>query len=176
MLPDREKLSVAAQTRADRTFPREVVAVEALTAGAAEGKQPLLSWEAVAGNRVFPKGVVVVEALTGAAVVDNRASPSGVGVKVLLEDHRGAAVKRGNKAAVVLQAVKAHPQEGAVAAAAVAVAEGVAPVAAVVVAVAGRKGEAARMTAPTFLAEKDFVTDKIMAIRSLDIEKLRRLK
>ncbi len=108
MLPDREKLSVAAQTRADRTFPREVVAVEALTAGAAEGKQPLLSWE-------------VVEALTGAAVADNRASPSEVGAKVPLEDHRGAVVKRGNRAAAALQAVKAPPQEEGVA-------EGVAPV------------------------------------------------
>jgi len=90
MLPDREKLSVAAQTRADRTFLREVVAEAA-----------------VAGNRAFPREVAVAGALTAGAVVDNRAFPSEVGAKVLLEDHRGAAVKRDNKAAVVLQAVKA---------------------------------------------------------------------
>jgi len=87
--PNRENPSVVAQIRGDRTFPAEVA-----IAGAAAGRQPLPSGEVVVGNRAFP---------------------SEVDAKVLLADHRGAAAKQGNRAAAALQAVKAHPQEGAVA-------------------------------------------------------------
>ena len=74
---NREKLSVAARIKADRTFLGEVAIVEALTAG---------------------------------IVPANQASPIAVGVKVLLVEVNEAA-KRGNRATVVVQAVKAHPHE-----------------------------------------------------------------
>ncbi len=67
--PNREKLSGAAQIRADRTFRGEV---------------------AIAG-----------------AVSGNQALPNGEGAKALLEDHKGAAVKRGNKVAVAVRAARA---------------------------------------------------------------------
>ena len=76
MPPNREKLSVAGLIRVDRTFPVEVVIVEALIAE-------------VAGNQVSPTAVVA---------------------KALLEGVNGAA-KQGNRATVVVQAVKAHPHE-----------------------------------------------------------------
>ena len=74
MPSDREKLSAAARSRADRTFPREVEIAGALTAVAAAG---------------------------------NRASPSEVVARALLEDHRGGAAKRGNRVAVAVRAVRA---------------------------------------------------------------------
>ena len=42
---DRERVSAAARSRADKTLLVEVGSVGALIAGAAEGKQPLLSGE-----------------------------------------------------------------------------------------------------------------------------------
>ena len=53
-------------------------------------------------DRIFPGEVAIAGEVSGNLVL-----PSAVGAKVLLEDHRGVAVKRGNKAAAVLQAVKA---------------------------------------------------------------------
>ena len=82
MPPNREKLSVAVQIRADRTLPGEVAIVEALIAGA----------------------------------------PSAVVAIALLEEV-SEAVKRGNRATVVVQAVRVCPQEGAVVPAVVAAEE-----------------------------------------------------
>ena len=94
MPPDREKLSAAVQSRADRTLPGEVAIAGAL--------------EVEAGNPPPPNGVGEnVEALSAEAVAGNRASPSEVVGRALLVDHRGAAVKRGNRAIEVLQAVRA---------------------------------------------------------------------
>lgn len=91
-------------------------------------------------DRAFPRGVAVAGVLTAGAVAGNRAFPSEVGAKVLLAEEVSEGVKRGNRAAAALQAVKAHPQEGAVgvplevAAVAEEVAEGDAAVAAAVAA------------------------------------------
>ena len=77
MQSNRENLSVAARSRADKTFLGEVAIVEALTAG---------------------------------IVPANQASPIAVGAIALLVEVNEA-VKRGNRATVVVQAVKAHPHE-----------------------------------------------------------------
>jgi hypothetical protein len=60
----------------------------------------------IRADRTFPGEVAIVEALTAEV-------PSRVVAIALLEEVSGA-VKRGNKATEVLQAVKARPQEGAV--------------------------------------------------------------
>ena len=74
MLLNRENLSVAVRTRADRTFPGEAA---------------------------------IVEALTGVAVADNQASRIAVAAIALLEEVVSEAVKRGNKVAVAVRAVRA---------------------------------------------------------------------
>ena len=97
---NREKLSVVARSRGDRTFPAEVA-----IAGVAEGNQPLPSGEVGEGKQPLPNRGVGE---------DNQASPSGeVATAPLVEVSEE--VKRGNRAAVVVRAVKACPQEGAVA-------------------------------------------------------------
>ena len=48
----------------------------------------------------------IVEALTAGAAADNQASRIVVAVIALSVDHRGAAVKRGNRVAVVVRAVE----------------------------------------------------------------------
>jgi len=75
MRPNREKLSVAAQSRADKTFLREVAIV-----GAAEGRQLLPSEGAVEARQPL---------LSGTAE-GNQAPPSGEVVKALLEEASGA--------------------------------------------------------------------------------------
>jgi len=92
MPPNREKLSVAAQIRAVRIYHEAAEIVEALTAGAPAG---------------------IVEALTAGAVAGNQQPRSGEDVTALLVEVSGE-VKRGNRAAGVVQAVEACPQEEAV--------------------------------------------------------------
>jgi len=101
MQSNREKLFVVVRSRADKIFLGEAAIVEALTgvvrlaivgaltAGDAEDKQPLPSGEAVAGNRASPSEVVAIALL----------------VEVIV------AVKRGNRAAGVVQAVGAVAPE-----------------------------------------------------------------
>ncbi len=55
----------------------------------------------IRADRTFPAAVAIAGAVSG-----NQALPSGVGAKVLLVEV-SEAVKRGNKVAEVLQAVKA---------------------------------------------------------------------
>ena len=94
MPPDREKLSVAVQSRGDRILAGEVAIAGALEAGA--------------GNPPPPSGVgETAGALSAEAVAGNRAPPSEVVAKALLEDHRGGAVKRGNRVAVAVLAARA---------------------------------------------------------------------
>jgi hypothetical protein len=87
-------------------------------------------------GRIYHGAAGIVEALTAGVVAASRASLIAVAAKVLLVE-ASEAVKRGNRATVVVQAARACPQEGAL------VQEGPAAeqegaVAAGVVAVAGR--------------------------------------
>ena len=70
MRPDREKLSGAAQSRADKIFLAEVEAAEANrplpSEGAVEARQPLLSGTAE-GNHPSPSGEVVTALLEEAS-------------------------------------------------------------------------------------------------------------
>ncbi len=56
----------------------------------------------IMAGRIFPGEVVIAGVVSGI-----QALPSGVAVKALLVDRRGAAVKRGNKVPAVNRAVKA---------------------------------------------------------------------
>jgi hypothetical protein len=115
----------------------------------------------IRADRIFPEEVAIAGAGSG-----NQALPSEVGAIALSEDHRGAAVKRGNKVAEALQAVRARAQVEVVDAppgAAAAAGALVAVEAVVAVAVAaevgdGRERETAQTVAPTVASErKEFV-------------------
>jgi hypothetical protein len=102
MLPDRENLSVAGLTKADRTFPGEVAIVEALTA------------EAVPANQASPIAVgaiALLEEVSEAAKPGNRATEVVQAVKA--HPHEVAEV------GVPVAAVDAPGAVGAVAEAAV---------------------------------------------------------
>ncbi len=58
-------------------------------------------------DRTFPGEVAIVEAPPAGAVAGNQASPSGVVAIALLEEGGSGAAKRGNRAAVAVQAVRA---------------------------------------------------------------------
>jgi hypothetical protein len=60
----------------------------------------------IRAGRTFLGEVVIVEALTAGAVADNQASRIAVAVKVLLVEV-SEAVKRGNRVAVAVRAVRA---------------------------------------------------------------------
>ena len=66
--------------------------------------------ERIKADRTFLGEVAIVEALTAGIVPANQASPIAVGAIALLVEVNEAA-KRGNRATVVVQAVKAHPHE-----------------------------------------------------------------
>jgi hypothetical protein len=82
----------------------------------------------IRGDRIYHEAAGIVEALTVGAVAGNPPRSGVVVIALLVEVSE--AVKRGNKAAVVVQAAKARPQKGAV------VPEAEGPAAAEVVAVA----------------------------------------
>jgi len=106
---NREKLFVVVRNRADKIFLVEVGIAGALTAGAAEGRQPLPSGEVEEGSQASLSGEIAIALL----------------VEVIV------AVKRGNRAAGVVQAAEAVVREAEDPAVA-----GLAAVAAVVVAAA----------------------------------------
>jgi hypothetical protein len=60
----------------------------------------------IRADRTLPGEVAIVEALTAGAVADNQASRIAVAVKVLLVEV-SEAVKRGNRVAVAVRAVRA---------------------------------------------------------------------
>ena len=68
----------------------------------------------IRAGRTFPGEVAIVEALTAEAVGENQQPPSGAGVIALLGEVSGE-VKRGNRAAGVVQAARAVVPEAAVA-------------------------------------------------------------
>ena len=76
----------------------------------------------IKADRTFLGEVAIVEALTAGIVPANQASPIAEGAIALLVEVNEA-VKRGNRATVVVQAVKAHPHEVAAVGAPAAVAE-----------------------------------------------------
>jgi len=110
----------------------------------------------IRADRTFPGEVVIAGAVSG-----NQALPSGVGAKALLVEV-SEAVKRGNRAAAVLQAVKAHPQVGVVdaplgageAAGARVAVEAVVAVAVEAVGGDGREMENAQTVTPTVASER----------------------
>jgi hypothetical protein len=65
----------------------------------------------IRADRTLPGGVAIVGALTEEAVVDNQASRIAVVAIALLEEAVSEAVKRGNKVAVAVRAVRACLQE-----------------------------------------------------------------
>jgi hypothetical protein len=106
MLPDRENLSVAGLTKADRTFPGEVAIVEALTAE-------------VAGNQAFPTAVVAkvpLEEVSEAVRQDNRVTVAAPAAKAVLHEVGVEVVAAEAEGAPVVVAVEA--EEAVVAAAA----------------------------------------------------------
>ncbi len=66
--------------------------------------------ERIKADRTFLGEVAIVEALTAGIVPANQASPIAEGAIALLVEVNEA-LKRGNRATVVVQAVKAHPHE-----------------------------------------------------------------
>ena len=61
----------------------------------------------IRADRILPGEAAIVEALTGVAVADNQASRIAVAAIALLEEVVSEAVKRGNKVAVAVRAVRA---------------------------------------------------------------------